>query len=76
MVFVDRDLGPGVDKKKDARDPSLKWNKGAFFAKKHVYISSSKAALGSKKKKKQKQSQANNNIRRARKNCMSWVRGA
>ena len=47
---------------------------GALFAEKHVYISSYKAALGSKKKKKkteQKQSQANNHLRRARKHCMS-----
>ena len=47
MVFIDRDLGAGVDKKKDAGDPSLKWNKGALFAEMHVYISSYKAALGS-----------------------------
>ena len=32
MVFVDWDLGTGVDEK-DAGDPSLKWNKGALFAK-------------------------------------------
>ena len=48
-VFEDWDLGTGVDEKKDAGDPSLKWNKGALFAEKHVYISSYKAALGSKK---------------------------
>ena len=48
MVFVDQDLGTGVEDK-DAGDPSLKWNKGALFAEKHVYISSYKAALGSKK---------------------------
>ena len=49
MVFVDWDLGTGVDEKRDAGDPSLKWNKGALFAEMHVYISSYKAALGSKK---------------------------
>ena len=59
--FVDRDLGTGVDEKKDAEDPSLKWNKGALFAEMHVYIVSYKAALGSKKIE-QKQSQANNNF--------------
>ena len=47
MVFIDRDLGAGVDKKKDAGDPSLNLNKGALFAEMHVYISSYKAALGS-----------------------------
>ena len=52
MVFVDRDLGTGVNKKRDAGDPSLKLNKGDFFAKNHVYISSYKADLGSRKKKK------------------------
>ena len=52
MVFVDWDLGTGVDEKRDAGDPSLEWNKGAWFAEKHIYISSYKAALGSKKKKK------------------------
>ena len=51
-VFVDWDLGTGVDEKKDAGDPSREWNKGALFAEMHVYISSYKAALGSKKKKK------------------------
>ena len=51
-VFVDQDLGTGVDEKRDAGDPSLEWNKGALFAETHVYISSYKAALGSKKKKK------------------------
>ena len=59
-VFVDWDLGTGVDEK-DAGDPSLEWNKGALFAEMHVYISSYKAALGSKKIE-QKQSQANNNF--------------
>ena len=48
-VFVDWDLGTGVNEKKDAGDPSLKWNKGALFAETHVYISSYKAALDSKK---------------------------
>ena len=74
MVFVDWDLGTGVDEK-DAGDPSLEWNKGALFAEMHVYISSYKAALGSKKIE-QKQSQANNNLQRARKHSISWVRGA
>ena len=50
-VFVDWDLGTGVNKKRDVGDPSLEWNKGALFAKTHVYISSYKAAFGSKKKK-------------------------
>ena len=54
MVFVDWDLGTGVNEKRDAGDPSLKWNKGALFAEKHVYISSYKVTLGSKKKKKKK----------------------
>ena len=72
--FVDWDLGTGVDEK-DAGDPSLEWNKGALFAEMHVYISSYKAALGSKKIE-QKQSQANNNFQRARKHSISWVRGA
>ena len=65
-VFVDWDLGTGVDEKKDAGDPSLKWNKGALFAETHVYISSYKAALGSKKIE-EKQSQADNNLERAKK---------
>ena len=30
-VFIDKDLGTGVDKKKDTGDPSLKWNKGTLF---------------------------------------------
>ena len=47
--FVDWDLGIGFDEKKDAGDPSLEWNKGALFAEMHVYISSYKAALGSKR---------------------------
>ena len=47
--FVDWDLGTGFDEKKDAGDPSLEWNKGALFAEMHVYISSYKAALGSKR---------------------------
>ena len=65
-VFVDWDLGTGVDQKKDAGDPSLKWNKGALFAKTHVSISSYKAALGSKKIE-EKLSQADNNLERAKK---------
>ena len=51
-VFVDRDLGTGVEEKRDAGEPSLEWNKGALFAEMQVCISSYKAALGSKKKKK------------------------
>ena len=47
MVFGDLNVGTGVDQKKDAGDPSLKWNKSALFAEMHVYISSYKAALGS-----------------------------
>ena len=75
-IFVDRDLGTGVNEKRDTRDPSLEWNKGALFAEMHVYISSYKAALGSKKKKKkkkaeQKQSQVNNSLQRARKHSIS-----
>ena len=31
-VFVDWDLGTGVDEKKDAGDPSREWNKDALFA--------------------------------------------
>ena len=50
MVFVDQDLGTGLNEKRDAGNPSLKWNKGALFAEMHVYISSYKAALGSKKR--------------------------
>ena len=49
-VFVDLDLGTGVDKKRHAGDPSLEWNKGALFVEMHVYISLYKAALASKKK--------------------------
>ena len=74
MVFVDQDLGTGVNEKRYTGDPSLEWNKGALFAEKHVYISSYKAALGSKKQTKkteQKQSQANKHLRRARNHCMS-----
>ena len=48
MVFVDQDLGTGVNKKRDTGDPNLEWNKGALFAVTHVYILSYKAALGSK----------------------------
>ena len=69
-VFIDRDLGSGVDEK-DAGDPSLEWNKSTLFAEINAYISSYKAALGSKK-----QSQANNNLQGARKHSISWVRGA
>ena len=54
MVFTDRDLGTGVDEKRDAGDPSLERKNGALFAEMHVYISLYKAALGSKKKKKKK----------------------
>ena len=46
-VFVDHNLGTAVDKKRDAEDPSLKWNKGALFAETHVYISSYKAVFSS-----------------------------
>ena len=53
-VFVDWDLGTGVNKKRDAGDPSLEWNKGVLFEDIHVYVSSYKAAIGSKKKKKKK----------------------
>ena len=42
MVFIDQDLGTGVKKKKDAGDPSLKWNKGTLFAATHTYVSSIK----------------------------------
>ena len=73
MVFVDQDLGTGVDEKRDTGDTSLEWNKGSLFAEKHVYISSYKAALGSKRIE-QKQSQANNNLQRARKHSISWKR--
>ena len=58
MVFTDRDLGTGVDKKRDAGDPSLEWKKGALFAEIRVYISLYKAALGSKKKKKKSKNKA------------------
>ena len=48
-VFVDQDLGTGVNEKKDAGDPSLEWNR-VLYLKKHMFIISSyKAALGSKK---------------------------
>ena len=53
-VFVDQDLGTGVDEKKEAGDPSLEWNRVALFAETHVYMSSYKAALGSKKKIEEK----------------------
>ena len=75
MVFVDRDLRNGVDEKKEAGDPSLEWNKGALFAKTHVYISLYKGALSSKNIE-DKQSQANSNLERARKHSISWGRGA
>ena len=75
MVFVDQDLGTVVDEKRDAGDPSLKWNKGALLAEMHVYISSYKAALDSKKIE-QNQSQANNNLQRVRKHSIFWIRGA
>ena len=58
-IFVDWDLGTGVDEKQDSGDPILEWNKDALFAEMHIYISQYKAALGSKKFE-QKQSQANN----------------
>ena len=61
MVFVDRDLGCGVDEKRDTGDPSLEWNKDVLFVEVHVYTSSYNAALGSKKTE-QKQSLANNNL--------------
>ena len=67
MVFGDRDLGTGVNEKKDARDPSLEWNR-VLYLKKHMFIISSyKAALGSKKINEEKQSQANNSLERAKK---------
>ena len=66
-VLVDRDLGTGVDEKKESGDPSLEWNKGALFAITHVSISSYKAAAGSKKINEEKQSQANNSLERAKK---------
>ena len=44
-VFADQDLGTGVNKKKNAEDPSLKWNKGTLFAEMHAYISSIKWLL-------------------------------
>ena len=76
-VFIDWDLGTGVNEKRDTGDPSLEWNKGALFAEMYVSISSYKAALGGKKKKiEQKQSPANNNLQRARNHSISWVRGA
>ena len=56
MVFIDRDLGSGVDEK-DAGDPSLEWNKSTLFAEINAYISSYKAALGSKKLSKNKAKQ-------------------
>ena len=53
MVFVDWDLETRVNEKRDTGDPSLEWNKGALLAENHVYISSYKADLGSKKTNKQ-----------------------
>ena len=49
-IFVDWDLGTGVDEKKEAGDPSLEWNKGALFVAECAYISPYKEALGSKNK--------------------------
>ena len=43
-VFVDQDLGTGVNGKRDTGDPSLEWNKGTLFVGMHVYISLYKAA--------------------------------
>ena len=40
-IFIDQDLGTGVDKK-DEGDPSVEWNKGTLFAEMHAYISSIK----------------------------------
>ena len=37
-IFVDRDLGTGVDEKKEAGDPSLEWNKGVLFAEMRLCI--------------------------------------
>ena len=48
MVFVDWDLGTGVDEKRDPGGPSLQWNKSTLFEEMHVYKSSYKVALGSK----------------------------
>ena len=42
MVFIDWDLDPGVNEKKDAGDPSLERNKGTLFAEMRAYISSIK----------------------------------
>ena len=75
MVFVDRELSNGVDEKKEAGDPSLEWNRGALFAKTHVYISLYKGALSSKNIE-EKQSEANKSLERARKHSISWGRGA
>ena len=44
-VFVDQDLGTGVEEKKDAGDTSLEWNKGTLFAETHAYISAIKWLL-------------------------------
>ena len=51
MVFTDQDLGTGVDEgkeKKDAGDPSLKYNEGALFMAACAYILLYKEALGKK----------------------------
>ena len=45
IVFGDRDLGTGVNEKKDTGNPSLKWNMGSLFAEMHAYISSIKGLL-------------------------------
>ena len=44
-IFVDRDLGTGVNEKKDTGNPSLKRNMGSLFAEMHAYISSIKGLL-------------------------------
>ena len=62
MVFVDWDLQTGVDKKKDAGDPSLKWNKGTLFMAVCAYILLYKEALGRKiKLSKKHRNQTHNN---------------
>ena len=47
-VFIDQDLGTGVDEKKDTWDSRLMWNKFALFVAAYVYISLYKEVLGSK----------------------------
>ena len=69
--FADRDLGTGVDEKKDAGDPSLECNKGALFVAACADIPPYKEALGSKNKVEQKQKQVNNNRHRARRQSIS-----